>query len=376
MRALAEKNNRRQELTPSDLEAAERLYKAHPSPDYRSFAKALLLTAAAQQAERHNYPEAIGYLERVLLIEPDASDARLHLLRLEEASMDWGTMERVARDGLAHDPRNPQLLNALARALYRQDRNREAAETLRTSLQLQEDSATRAFYNRIVGEGSSERGMLEQKVAHFDVRYDGDVHDEIGREVTTALEHHYATLARAMDYELHTTVPVVVLTKEKYYDGGVPTWSGGGFFHESGRIRIPVLGLSSSLTPFMDYALLHELTHAFVNERTRGLCPLDLNEGIAQYMGNIRMPSSLSTRDAGAMVGALQQGGHPNYFYAGALSLVEYLIGNRGVGGFNDLLKAMGDTGDVDGAFRQVYGQSANEMRQAWAQRLLQQSGG
>ena len=44
-------------------------------------------------------------------------------------------------------------------------------------------------------------------------------------------------------------------------------------------------------------------------------------------------------------------------FYLGALSFVEYLMALRGQGGMNDLLQAMARPGNVDEAFRQVYGQ-------------------
>ena len=62
-------------------------------------------------------------------------------------------------------------------------------------------------------------------------------------------------------------------------------------------------------------------------------------------------------------------------FYLYALSFVEYLIANRGMGGMNDLLRAMGETGSVDEAFKQVHGQDYRGTRQAWFQRLHQQHG-
>ena len=62
-------------------------------------------------------------------------------------------------------------------------------------------------------------------------------------------------------------------------------------------------------------------------------------------------------------------------FYLYALSFVEYLIANRGMGGMNDLLRAMGETGSVDEAFKQVHGQDYRGTKQAWFQRLHQQHG-
>ena len=113
--------------------------------------------------------------------------------------------------------------------------------------------------------------MAERRLAHFNVRYDGEEHEAVGREILRALERHYATLASALDYEPTNTITVILFTKEGYYNAsGAPAWSGGVYDNIDGRIRVPVGGLTSSLTPDMDQTLIHELTHAFVADRTRG----------------------------------------------------------------------------------------------------------
>jgi hypothetical protein len=61
--------------------------------------------------------------------------------------------------------------------------------------------------------------------------------------------------------------------------------------------------------------------------------------------------------------------------YLLALSFVEYLMGARGQGGINDLLREMGETRDVDEAFRRVYGSDQRATRNAWLVRLRQQHG-
>jgi hypothetical protein len=58
-----------------------------------------------------------------------------------------------------------------------------------------------------------------------------------------------------------------------------------------------------------------------------------------------------------------------------ALGYVEYLIALRGMGGMNDLLRAMGETGNVDEAFRQVHGTTMRGSMQAWSQRFQRQHG-
>jgi hypothetical protein len=220
----------------------------------------------------------------------------------------------------------------------------------------------------------AERGMTEQQLAHFHVRYDGAAHEGVGREILRVLERHYATLAGTLDYQPPNAITVILFTREGYYNAsGAPAWSGGAFDNIDGRIRIPIGGLTSSLTPDIDETLLHELTHAFVADRTRGTAPRELHEGLAQYMEGKRLDSLLTAEQVTALADG-RIGGVAG-FYFGALAFVESLVAARGLGGMNELLKVMGETGDVDEAFRQVHGTSSRGAQQAWAQRFRQQRG-
>ncbi|MFI5184887.1 MAG: hypothetical protein ACHQNV_10840, partial [Vicinamibacteria bacterium] len=188
------------------------------------------------------------------------------------------------------------------------------------------------------------------------------------------LERHYATLAVAFDHQPSATVPVILFTAQGYYDAsGAPAWSGGAFDNSDGRIRVPVGGLTSNLSPEMDGTLIHELTHAFIADLSRGLSPREVHEGLAQYMEGKRTATLLNP----AQLTALADGrmGGVGGFYLAALSYVEYLVSLRGQGGLNDLLRAMGSTGSVDDAFRQVYGQDYRGTRRSWADRLRLQNG-
>ena len=50
-----------------------------------------------------------------------------------------------------------------------------------------------------------------------------------------------------------------------------------------GRIRVPVQGLTD-VTPELSRVLKHELTHSFVQQKTRGHAPTWIQEGLAQWM--------------------------------------------------------------------------------------------
>jgi len=232
----------------------------------------------------------------------------------------------------------------------------------------------RALLERIEGGMSAERGMSERHVSHFVVRYDGEEHEAVGREIVRALERHYATLSGLLDYEPVNAISVTLFSREAYYSStGAPAWAGGHFDNLDGQIRIPIGGLTTSLTPGMDSVLIHELTHAFVADRARMVVPRELQEGLAQYMEGRRLDSMLNRTQMSALADG-RIGGVYGFYYS-ALFFVEQLIATRGLGGINDVLKAMGETGSVDTAFQQVYGMSYHAAFEAALKRLRQQYG-
>jgi len=373
--ALAQKLNARAPIYAADLEAAEDLFARFPAEDrMRDLLEAVLLAKATQERQSRLFAPAASHLERAAAVQQASTRPRLALLQVQLDAEDWPAAESAARAVLSLEPRNRDGLLGLGYALLRQDRNAEAAEALQAALEVRDDAETRALLARIRKGMADEKGMTEQQISHFHVRYDGDTHDAVGREILRALERHYATLASALDYQPANAVPVILFSSEGYYNAsGAPAWSGGVYDNIDGRIRVPIGGLSASLTPDMDETLIHELTHAFVADRTRGVAPRDIQEGLAQYMEGKRISSELNE----AQLQAFADGriGGVGGFYLAALSFVEHLIAQRGMGGMNDLLKAMGETGNVDEAFKQVQGRSYATARSDWMGRLKQQHG-
>jgi len=161
----------------------------------------------------------------------------------------------------------------------------------------------------------------------------------------------------------------VLFSEQSYYDAtGAPYWSGGQYSHFDGRITLPIGGLTSALTPNLDQLLIHEVGHAFIADLSRGVAPRDVHEGMAQYLEGKRVESELGPDG----LTALSEGRLPGVagFYYSALAFVEQLQAERGQGGFNELLRAMGETGSVDEGFRRAYGRDHKQAAQAWADRI------
>ena len=372
---LARRLNVRAPLASADVALAEGLRARHPlEPEIKSLLVSTLVLSSEQNRWARRFEAAAGALRRAVAVDPTVVNVRIQLMDVLLEGSDWAGAEAAARDTLPLAPESGQLMEGLAYALFRQDRNREAADILHHAMDNRPTDSARSLLARIEKGLADERGMTEQHLSHFNVRYDGEAHEDVGREILRVLEHHYSTLVVSFDHQPKATVPVILFTTQGYYDAsGAPTWSGGVFDNFDGRIRIPVGGLTSRLSPEMDGTLIHELTHAFINDLSHGLAPREVHEGLAQFMEGKRIAAMLSPD----RLTALADGRMPGVFgfYLGALSYVEYLISLRGQGGLNDLLRAMGTTGSVDDAFRQVYGEDYSGTRRAWSDRLRLQNG-
>jgi tetratricopeptide (TPR) repeat protein len=370
---LAAKLQRHAPLASSDLREGEDLYLRYDAPA-RPLFEALLLTAAVQEQQRRQPARALEHVRRAVALAPDSAQARRALTSVLVEVGDWAGAEAAAHALLALAPGDVPALRTLALVLVRQDRSDEALELLRTALDSHDDPTLRALRDRLARDARGEHGMSEQRLAHFHLRYDGEEHEAVGREILRVLDRHYATLVRAFDHQPLAPIPVILFSTRSYYDAtGAPGWSGGHYDTFDGRVRIPIGGLTASLTPDLDGALLHELTHAFVAERSRGIAPRQVQEGLAQYMEGKRVDAVLGADGLQALADG--RIGGVSGFYLAALAFVEHLIAQRGQGGINELLAVMSETGSSDEAFRRVYGRDMRRALEEWASRLRREHG-
>ena len=370
---LSEALRARSHLQPADLRDAELLYARYPQ-EARALLAAVLVTAAQQERDGGHATAALPLLERAGHVAPASLAPRRGLLAVRLDLSDWAGAEAAARDVLAIAPADAEAVRSLAHALVRLDRSREAEDLLAGFLQSHPDSRAAALLERIRRDASTERPLEEQRLAHFHVRYDGEAHVDVGREVLRVLERHYATLVLAFDYQPAAPIPVVLLSSESYYDAtGAPAWSGGLYDDFDGRVRLPIAGLTTALHPELDATVLHELTHAFVAGRSAGLAPRVIQEGLAQLMEGKRSATVLGEDGLRALADGRIRG--VGGFYLEALGFVEDLVARRGQGGINDLLAELARTRDADGAFRQVYGRELAPLQADWRVRLRQRYG-
>lgn len=299
-------------------------------------------------------------------------DPNLVNLRRRLAANDWSGAEESAIAILKTIPRLPEALCGLGQALFRQDRAREAVEAIKECAEFSstpgERQTAQVLLRSVEGSFASEKGLEELKSEHFKVRFDGEAHESIGRDVLSSLERQYSTVANALDHRPKGVIPVVLFTGARYVSATGSGDSLGLYSNHDGRIRINMAGLASGVTNELEKTLIHEMTHAFAGDLGGSVVPRDVHEGLAQYLEGERVGNRLSA----SQIATLKGGGRGDTwdFYQAALSFVEHLLSIRGMSGMRELLRIMGEKRDVNRAFDDVYGRSYSELRKAWLGQL------
>jgi hypothetical protein len=356
-------------LRAADADAALSLVASHAaSRSIGSLAVSVLMGLAYQEATARDCDAALEHLRSARALDEEGAYIPLATLDVLLQCGAWTEAEVSARDLLARRPENDEAALGLAYALLRQDRDQEALDALDASPRLRDHPLAIRLRERLAKNLAVEAGFREQRLSHFNLRYDGERHEAIGERVLDTLERHFGTLTSAFDYQPQMPIPVILLTREAYFDSmSAPRWSGGEFSEYDGRVRVPILGLTADRVRELESTLLHELTHAFVYELTRGAANRDLQEGLAQYMEGKRT-TTMATPDKVAVATGRVEGVRLKYL--AALSFVEFLMSQGDQAAMNLLLTQLGKVGDVDAAWREAYGRTLAELRVAWLETL------
>src|SRR5207248_565413 len=125
-----------------------------------------------------------------------------------------------------------------------------------------------------------EEQYKENESNHFKLRYSGASEPSLARDVLHTLERHYSADESELNYSPPYPIGVILYTQQTFADiTRAPNWVGA---LNDGRIRVPVQGLIE-MTPELSRVLKHELTHSFIQQKTRSRAPTWI-EGIAQWM--------------------------------------------------------------------------------------------
>jgi tetratricopeptide (TPR) repeat protein len=348
--------------------------------DSGSRAAAAHQAAAQFELGRGNMDEAIAQYRRAISLAPASSSLELNLL-LNIAYLHLRRSEyNAALDFLDHArrlaPDSADVAKLAGWADYGLNRVDQAVAEWKKSLRLRPDPTVQAALQKAQRDAETESNFREGESRHFTLRYSGGAAPGLARGVLRTLEVHFDSVSTELDFTPPDSIGVILYTGQAFADiTRAPAWVGA---LNDGRIRVPVQGLSE-VTPELSRVLKHELTHSFLQQKTRGRCPVWLQEGIAQWMEGRRSTDSAALlvaiyeQKAAIPLNALE-GSWMNFpsdlatwAYRWTLGIVEYIINTHGMGDLERILDRIAAGSSSEEAVHSVVRLRYNELEQETA---------
>ncbi len=249
-------------------------------PAGRPYVAAAFLTAVEHEINQGRLDAALELARR----GADAVPGEPQMLVAQAVVMMQKQEFRQAREillrALALAPNSAQILKYLGYSEYLSDRLDDAIRSWKKSLSLAPDPDVQSLLEKAERENATEERYQEAASSHFTLRFEGgQVSPAFRRELLDTLEAHFRDLERDLEVSQRESLTVILYTNQAFRDvTQVPDWVSALF---DGKMRIPVEGLTS-MTPELRAVLKHEMTHSFVQFRSRGRAPVWLQEGLAQ----------------------------------------------------------------------------------------------
>jgi hypothetical protein len=300
--------------------------------------------------------------------------AYLHLRRSEySVALDYLTRaRRVAPD-------SPDVAKLAGWAYYGLNRLDQAVEEWKRVLRLRPDAEVQHALEKAERDQQAESSYREGETSHFTVRYYGGAAPQLARDILRTLEEHFRAIESELNFTPAEPIGVILYTDQTFADiTRAPGWVSA---LNDGRIRVPVQGLTS-VSPELSRVLKHELTHSFIQQKTRGRCPVWLQEGIAQWMEGLR-----SGDHAGLLVSAYERRSAiplaalegpwmslprdvASHAYAWSLAVVEYIVETNGMRDIERLLDRISSEPSTEAAARSTLRMDYAELAQETAKYL------
>src|SRR5438477_2718162 len=268
--------------------------------------------------------------------------AYLHLRRSEfTQSLDY--LERARRVA----PEDPEVAKLAGWAYYGLNKMDQAVAEWKHAESLRPDAEVEAALQKAQRDKQEEEQYKENESNHFKLRYSGASEPSLARDVLHTLERHYSAIESELNYSPPDPIGVILYTQQTFADiTRAPNWVGA---LNDGRIRVPVQGLIE-MTPELSRVLKHELTHSFIQQKTRSRAPTWIQEGIAQWMEGKHSDANaewlLKTVERDAAPGMVHF--HDEWMkmsndvagaaYAWALANTEFIVHSGGMGDLDRIL--------------------------------------
>jgi tetratricopeptide (TPR) repeat protein len=366
--------------------AIDREYIAKAEAEARSGAAHANVTAALAHHSAAMFELSKGDVEHAIADERTAltyqpeqpvllmNVAYLHLRRSEyKQSLDY--LDRVKRVA----PDNPDAAKLAGWAYYGMNKLDQAVAEWKRAMALRPDPEVKAALDKAQRDKQEEESYKENESAHFNLRYNGAAERALARDVLHTLEAHFSAIESALNYTPPESIGVILYTQQAFADiTQAPEWVGA---LNDGRIRVPVQGLSG-VNSELSQVLKHELTHSFIRQKTRGLAPTWIQEGLAQWTEGRRSNESgaalaqIYSEGKAIALGRLEgpwlglNGNQAAYAYAWALANIEYIVQTDGMSDIERILDRIAAGESTEAALHAVLHSDYNDVMQSTADYL------
>ncbi len=304
---------------------------------------------------------AMDHYRRALTYAPDQLGLLVHLadlqLRRSEFTAALDTLDHARRVS----PSSADVAKLSGWGYYSTNRLEKAVEEWKLALELRPDPDVQRALDKALRDQETESDYREGRTQHFNLKYYGGAAPELARETLRTLEEHFRAIESVLGFSPPDSVSVILYTDQDFADiTRAPGWAGA---INDGRIRVPVKGLTN-VTPDFSRILKHELTHTFIQQKTRGRCPVWLQEGMAQWMEGRRSGDaaagllSVYQNQQNIPLAALEgswlnfSGQSASLAYAWSLAVVESIVASGGEGDLDKLLVELPGAPSMEAAVR------------------------
>ncbi|GAC1665686.1 MAG: hypothetical protein NVS9B4_21310 [Candidatus Acidiferrum sp.] len=335
--------------------------------------------AATFELSRGDTDHALADERTALTYAPEEPALLINLayiyLRRSEFKQSLEYLDRAKRIA----PANADVAKLAGWAYYGSNKLDLAVAEWRRALALRPDAEVQAAMERAERDKREEENYRENESSHFTLRYSGAAEPGLAHDVLRTLETHFSAIESELSFTPPDSIGVILYTQQAFADiTRAPAWVGA---LNDGRIRVPVQGLSS-MTEELSRVLKHELTHSFMQQKTHGLAPVWIQEGLAQWMEGKRSAENYSAlvqiygdghatslaQLEGSWMGL--SGEKAAYAYAWALASVEYIVQAGGLGDVERILERIASGTSAELAIHEVLHCDYRDLSQSTAQYL------
>lgn len=352
---------------PPPAKAAVKKSTPAPAPAPRRAADAAVREGADALVHR-DLETAVARFTEALRLDADRNDARVGLAVASLAlGRDDDALAHVL-DGLAREPRNPDLHELLGDLRDREERNADALAEWREAFSVAPSDRLRDKILKAEREQSASGAFAFSAAPHFNLRFDGNLDEGLADEIGDYLESAWRDLADLYRHTPEQPITVLLYPTQSFREVTQTPADVAGLF--DGKIRVPLGGLTR-LNPSAKAVLVHELSHAVVHAKTRGNCPRWLQEGLAQRAEG-RQPTAADRQEVRRRLakGDPARWEEAGFSYPVALSLVRDLEEDRGFHALVDVLERLGAGSNLDQALTEVYGEGHAALCRRWAEHV------